>query len=394
MPRPRNSMPEMKSHIRGQARVYLDGKYYYLGEYGTPEAQARFDTLVSEYLANGRKMPEDEPTHKGEQVITVGNVMAEYERLIDERPALEDYRHICKLVEYEYGDDPVSDFGPRKLGEIRDLFVISGIARPTVNKYVRQITLMFEHAVSRELIDVNVFIRLKTLKPLRKGQTTAPEYKKRKPAPIEDVQAAAGFLSPQVKAIITIMAKTAMRPSEVCRIRPMDIDRSGPVWFCRFEHHKTESHGVVKAVPIVDVAREALTPFLLRPDGDYCFSPAESAQWHRDQRTAQRTTPKSCGNRVGGTVPKENPKRAPGLLFTKNSLNRAVRRACEKAEVDRWTPYQLRHLAATAIADAMGIDGSRALLGHTGEAMTRRYVHQKQDEAKAIEAAMVAPSVG
>jgi hypothetical protein len=42
----------------------------------------------------------------------------------------------------------------------------------------------------------------------------------------------------------------------------------------------------------------------------------------------------------------------------------------------------------------MGLDGARALLGHTAEAMTRRYVHRKQDEAKAIAAARVAPVVG
>ncbi len=133
-------------------------------------------------------------------------------------------------------------------------------------------------------------------------------------------------------------------------------------------------------------------PFLLRPADAYCFSPAESAQWHRDQRTAGRATPVKYGNRVG-TNRKENPKRKPGEKFNKDSLNLAVDRACKKAKVPKWTPYQIRHSVATAVADALGIDGARALLGHTGEAMTRRYVHQKQDEAKAIEAARAAPSV-
>ena len=82
------------------------------------------------------------------------------------------------------------------------------------------------------------------------------------------------------------------------------------------------------------------------------------------------------------------------MLFIKDSLNRSVSRACEKAKVERWTPYQLRHTAATAVAEALGIEGARALLGHQSIKMTERYVHQKQEEAKAIEAARVAPSIG
>lgn len=394
MPRRPRSIPEMRYHVSGQSRVYLDGKYYYLGEHGTPESQARYDTLVAQYLASGRKMPDAEPTHKGEHAITVGNIAAEYRRLIDQRPKqLNRYRHLCTLLEDEYGDDPADKFGPLKLAELRELFVATGNARKTVNEYARRVVRMFKHAVSRELIPFDVYKKLDTLEPLEYGQTTAREYKQRKPADIEAVRGAAKFLSPQAKAIITLMVSTAMRPGEVFDIRPCDIDRSGDHWFYRPSHHKTAGHGVVKSVPIVGAARETLTPFLLRPDGDYCFSPAESAQWHRDQRTTNRTTPRSCGNRVG-TNRKKNPKRTPGVKFNKDSLNAAVKRACEKAKVKRWTPYQIRHLAATNVADAMGIDGARALLGHTGEAMTRRYVHQKQDEAKAVEAALVAPSVG
>ena len=89
-----------------------------------------------------------------------------------------------------------------------------------------------------------------------------------------------------------------------------------------------------------------------------------------------------------------NTKRKPGEMFNKDSLNRAVRRACEKAKIERWTPYQLRHTAATAVAEAIGIESARALLSHQSIKMTERYVHRQQDEAKAIEAARVAPSIG
>ncbi len=393
MARPRG-IPSLRFHSSGQSVVTFDGKPFYLGTHGSPEAQARYDTLIAKYLANGRRLWDDEETHQADAPISVGNIVAEYGREIESRPhQIGKYQHLCVLLDDEYGDIPADDFGPRKLAEIRDLLIVNGNSRKVINDYIRRIVMMFEHAVSRELADVGVIIRLQTLKPLRAGQTSAAEPVPRLPAPIDDVRAAAAFLSPQARAIVTVMVATGMRPSEVCGIRPTDIDRSGDEWMYRPAKHKTASHGVVKAVPIIGAARDALSAFLLRSDEEFCFSPAESAQWHRDERTANRKTPPRHGNGIG-TNRKSNPKREPGKRFTKDSLNRAVHRACEKAGVSIWTPYQCRHLAATVIAEAVGLDGARAILSHTSDKMTMRYVHQKQDEQKAIQAARAAPSVG
>jgi integrase len=391
--RPKKDFPERKAHISGQDRVYLDGSYHYLGPCDSAEAIAKYDALILRYLSNGRKLPKEEPTHHGELPITVAEITAEYRRQIDLRPKqLSRYRHLCTLLEDEYGGTPADQFGPVKLSELRDLLVATGNARQTINEYVRRIGMIFKHAASREMIALDVFSRLQTLEPLRLGQTTAREYKQRQPARIEDVRAAAAKLSPQARAIIAVQLSTAMRPSEVFAIRPMDIDRSRSEWFYRPVHHKTERYGIVKAIPIVGAARLAIEPFLDRPDDQYLFSPAESSQWHRDQRSAARKTPKSCGNRVG-TNRKANPKRKPGTKFNKDSLNNSVKVACKKANVARWTPYQLRHLAATTVADALGMGGARALLGHSSERMTRRYVHMRQEESAAIQAALTAPSI-
>lgn len=102
-------------------------------------------------------------------------------------------------------------------------------------------------------------------------------------------------------------------------MRPCDIDRSGNEWMYRPESHKTEHHGISKAVPIIGAAKEALTPFLLRADDAYCFSPAESAQWHRDQRTAKRKTPDGPGRNKPGSNRKANPKRQPGDKCTRRA---------------------------------------------------------------------------
>jgi hypothetical protein len=58
MPRPKKVIPDYQSHISGQARVYLDGRYYYLGSYDSPESKARYAALLATYTANGQRMPD------------------------------------------------------------------------------------------------------------------------------------------------------------------------------------------------------------------------------------------------------------------------------------------------------------------------------------------------
>ena len=71
---------------------------------------------------------------------------------------------------------------------------------------------------------------------------------------------------------------------------------------------------------------------------------------------------------------KRTPKRKPGEAYRQDSLRRALRageRAAGLAEPIR--PHQLRHLAATAIRERVGIEAARAVLGHTRESMTEVY---------------------
>jgi integrase len=161
------------------------------------------------------------------------------------------------------------------------------------------------------------------------------------------------------------------------------------VWIYRLGKHKTSRHGIKKAVPIVGEARKALEPFLNRDPNDYCFKPAESEKWHRQQRTLNRKTPPSCGNRVGST--KSSKPRTFKECFDKDVYRRAIERAAKKAKVDHWFPYQLRHMAATEVRDALGIEAASALLGHSRTDMSEHYAKIK--EAKAIEAAKVAPQL-
>ncbi len=385
MARQKSDAPSYRYHISGQACVTLDGRDFLLGEYNSPASKAKYYALLAEYNANGKRASEIEPTQLSKSPITVGCVTAEYREHVKikyahDKSRRKHYEGLCQLLDTEYRDLPAEEFGPRRLAEIRELFVASGNNRTYVNSQTRVICKIFQYSVSRELVDVNVLIRLKTLEPLRQGDSVASEPKRRQPVDLATVKATADHLSPVLKAMVRVQASTGMRSSEVCGIRSCDIDQTlSDTWIYRPEKHKTAHHGIAKAVPIVGDAHLALAPFMEdRASDSFCFSPRESVQWYRNQRTAKRVVSTSRGNGPGrkrdrGGLKGDDAKRKPGHKFSRDSYRQAVQSAAKQADVPAWTPYQLRYTAATAVREALGIESAQALLGHSHASMTEHY---------------------
>ncbi len=344
MARQKSDAPSYRYHISGQARVTLDGRDFLLGEYNSPGSKAKYYALLAEYNANGKRAPEIASTLLAKSPITVRSVTAEYREYVKvkyahDKARRKHYEGLCQLLEIECGDLPAEEFGPRRLAEIREVFVASGNNRTYVNSQTRVICKIFQYAVGRELVDVNVLIRLKTLEPLRLGDSLAPEPKRRQPVDLATVKATAAHLSPVLKAMVRMQASTGMRSSEVCRIRPCDIDQTMPdTWIYRPEKHKTAHHGITKAVPIVGDARLALTPFMEnRASDSFCFSPRESVQWYRDQRTAKRVVSTSLGNGPGrkrdrGGLKESTPSGNPGTGFRETAIAKRCKAPRSKLE--------------------------------------------------------------
>jgi integrase len=88
---------------------------------------------------------------------------------------------------------------------------------------------------------------------------------------------------------------------------------------------------------------------------------------------------------VGQAIDRWPANHAPG------SYRQAIQRAAKQAKVSKWFPYQLRHLAATEVRNALGVESAQALLGHSRADMTQHYA--QLSEEKAIVAARAAPTV-
>jgi integrase len=127
----------------------------------------------------------------------------------------------------------------------------------------------------------------------------------------------------------------------------------------------------------------------LRADGEeFIFQPREAVAAQRNRlmkehRTAsararaaankRRAAAKDRRDKTGSSRPASS--REPSDHYTPQRLANAVRRACIKHKIPRWTPYMIRHAAATRIEKASDFETARKVLGQRSAAVTQRYVH-------------------
>jgi integrase len=199
--------------------------------------------------------------------------------------------------------------------------------------------------------------------------------------------------------MVRLQRLVGCRPGEICRLRPCDTDRSDAVWVYRPFQHKTKHRGHNRLIFIGPQAQEILGPYMLRDPDAYCFAPAESERNRLKQKHAARKTPLSCGNRPGSNRVRKRI-RPVGQRYSASAYARAVLRACDLADraahkaapsiavedrvVDRWSPNQLRHAAATEIRRRFGLEAAQVVLGHSRADVTQVYAERDNGLAAKI----------
>lgn len=368
----------------GQARVCIEGRDHYLGEYGSDASKAEYQRLIDKWQLRRRS--------RGNTNISIGELVLLYDAHVADyyqkngKPTSE--IHIIKSalgpLVAGYARSLVIDFGPRDLKAVREKYVERGYSRGTVNAYARRIVSLFKWAVSEEYCPPDVHAALRSIAGLRAGRTKAPERPPVRPVPEEDINAVLPRLNRQVKAMIMLQALTGMRPGEVCSMRPADVNRDGDVWEYRPGSHKLEHHGKSRVIFLGPKAQRVLEGWLdNRPAEAHCFSPAEAEQERLAMLHEQRKTPMSCGNSPG-TNRVENPQRSPGEHYETASYGRVIARACQDAKIDVWSPNRLRHSRATDLRRMYGIEAAGVVLGHSKISTTEFYAEVHHDKARQI----------
>lgn len=413
MPRAKaGTVPQLQHHrATGQARVKIAGRDYYCGRWGSKDSIAKYHRLLAEYFNSHGAPPVLEgrpvaapPTPHVETVetVTVGPQGVE----ANTRPQGGDLR-ICvcdiaaryllhadtyyrdirgrKTSSYDgarmairalepYFDVPAVEFGPLRLQSMRALLVEQGRPRVTCNRVVKAVRRLFKWAASQELLPVAVSDARATVDPLLAHRTTAPEWPPVRPVPDDVLEATIAHLPTVVADMARLHRLTGARPSELCSMRPCEIDQSdAEVWEYRPVDHKTAWRGEERVIHIGPKAQAILEPYLKRPADAFCFSPRESEAARHKQQRASRKSPVQPSQR---NRRKKNPKRPAGDRYTRDSYRRAIQRAAEAAGVQKWFPNQLRHTAGTEIRKLFGIEASQTRLGHKSPDVTQVYAER------------------
>lgn len=374
----------------GQARVRIDGRDFYLGKHGTPEAEERYRRLIAEWLSTSRTSAR--PSEQPQQSLTINELVLAYWRHAEvwyrkggkPTPELTILKTPLKHLRKLYGSTPAVEFGPLKLKAVREEFVRLGHCRYTINKNVGRIRRMFSWAVENELVPPSVDHGLRAVSGLRCGRTTARESEPVRPVAEAEVNAILPHVSRQVRDMIRLQLLAGCRPGEIVALRPCDLNRDGDIWEYVPASHKTEHHGRERRIFFGPSAQAILTAYIdNRPAEAHCFSPAEAEAERRAERHANRKTPLSCGNRPG-TNRSSKPKRPPGNEYTVASYRRAIERGCKAAKIPVWSPNRLRHSRATDLRRQYGIEAAQTVLGHAELAVTQVYAERDFAAARKI----------
>jgi len=387
---PKKNIPSYRLHkASGQAVVVLHGKTFYLGQYKSKESRAMYNDIIADYLTNDCRLP---PT-RCQKEITIEELAVKFLEWAEgyyidpdgnPTPSFNQCQYALEPFIHHYGRNSVSEFGPLSLMFIRDQWVKRGLARKTINQWCTTIKRAVKWGVAYELVEPEIFQALDAFENLKAGRTKAPEYNPVEPIDDETVDKTLPELPPVIADMVKIQRLAGLRPQDVCNMRACDIDRRGDPWIYRPFKHKTQYRGKVRILAIGPRAQAILLPYLERKADSpefFLFSPKDSVQIINQEKRVRRKTKVQPSQR---NRRKAKPKRTPHEQYTKDSYNRAIRRACIRLDIDIWSPNQLRHSAGTEIRDKYGLEYAQAVLGHSNAKTTEIYAAVNFEKAARV----------
>jgi len=237
MPRLSHSVPKYRKHrASGQAVVTIAGQDRYLGPYGTKVSKFEYDRLVQEWLVAGRSTvptAEAEPLTITELISRYWEFAKKYYRKNGEPTGTADnLKPVLRLLRRTYGHSKLDEFGPLALESLQNQMIEAGHSRRYINDNVDRIRRMFRWGVAKELVRLEVSQRLNAVLSLAKGRSDAKETDPVSPVRDAVVEATLPHLSPVVADMVRFQRLTRCRPSEVCIIRPSDVETTRRLPLC------------------------------------------------------------------------------------------------------------------------------------------------------------------
>jgi len=381
MPKLLNRPPQYKKCGK-YAVVYIDGKRIFLGLFGSEESKIAYARQLAE-----RASPNFIPP-KGEKDITVKELAATF--LDHAQAALKkpNYTHhrivVVDFLNRLYGDGTlVNDFNRSCLKLVREAMIKARrkdgrqrFCRNQINDYTARIVRIFTWGVEEGIVHSDTAALLKAVKPLEEGYPGTFDHEEREDVPDAVIKATLPFMPPTLRAMIKLQRLTGCRPSEIFKMRVGQIDKHSDreLWLYHLSQHKTKAKTKrKKVIPLGKPEQELIAPYLEgKKATEAVFSPRTA---YMERYDGKRTVPKHYSE-----------------FYNKDSLRQAVEYAINRGnktlsaeeQIPYWTPYEIRHTAATAMEEESGLDDAQALLDHSSAQTTKRYAHARLQKLKAL----------
>lgn len=357
--------------IRGRrrARWTAAGQRHtvYLGSSDDPaKCNAALSRLYARLADDPYYLPVGRPTD-----YLVSELVRDYLAAFDGKADLKVvYKRSLIRLASMHGPVAASDFGPLAFGEWLNHGVTEyGWGRAAVEKARRHVLRAWQWATAHERIPESLYRGLQTVPVPKRAKGPAVRH----PAREDHVRAALAVMTEPAASLVRVQLATGARPSEILRLKPMDLIKVGTFtaggldyavpagqWVYVKEVSKTKKPRVLFFGP---TAIRVLRPLLKGRAADRCIF-----------------RPRDYSNR-GGEAYK------PG------GYRQAVERACIRAGVPVFVPYQIRHSYKQRVLTALGSDHAKAGLGHSSPTMTARYAAGVIDSERAAEAARLPAAV-
>ena len=242
--------------------------------------------------------------------------------------------HALKPLRELAGYDAPESIGADLLTDCQHHLVQQGLARSSVNAYVRKIRTVLKWAAKppRRWVPPAALADAALVDPLAAGRTQAPEGPGRDPVPWEHVQAMRLASPPWLSVMVWVHWHTGARPSEVVALRRSQMtERDGCLVFTLKEHKTRASTHRHRHIVVGPKGREQLDPWLAVTHADQLFE-----------------------------------------VKTEDAYRQAVKRICARNNIPPWCPAQIRHSYLTRVG-MTDLEGARAVAGHTSTATTLIY---------------------
>lgn len=304
--------------------------------------------------------------------------------------------HATRVLTARFGGMSADALDVEHVERVQQAMIEAGLARTTINKRLNIIKRLYRWAARKRFVPPSSWHAVAVVENLKAGRSKARETSKILPADEWSVDRTLEQLPAVLWRMVMLHRLAGFRSTELCIMRPRDVDRRGDIWIYAPAWHKEQHLQQARHIPLGPLAQWVLAPMLDRPLNQYCFMPAEAMHERWASMRAARRTPVQP-SQISRAKPE--PQLARHERYDRRSYYTAVqhawRRACKAVEAQqvslglpsvasilepprlcRWSPHRLRHSFLTRVQRRFGSESARASGGHASLDATEIYLER------------------